>query len=310
MKLTRKGKIVIALFIILVIGSTITIYVKSRLNQFNVNVQEKIGTKEDQKESVDKIKNKKPLSIAIFGVDTDEKRDEENIGQRTDSMLIASVNPKEETTKLLTLPRDTNVYINDIDRNEKIAHAYAYGGAKTAIDTIKNNFDIPIDGYITIDMDGFEEIIDIIDGIEVTSNASFSFNGSTFKEGKKTNLNGKQALDYVRSRKQEGAGGDEGRTARQRQVIEAVSQKVTKSKNVITLNKILKASEKNVKSNYSARDFKNLYESYKKGANHIDKLSLDGMNQIEDDGIWYFEPDDQSKKTIIEEYKTNLQIDT
>lgn len=58
MKLTRKGKIVIALFIILVIGSTITIYVKSRLNQFNVNVQEKIGTKEEQKESVDKIKNK------------------------------------------------------------------------------------------------------------------------------------------------------------------------------------------------------------------------------------------------------------
>lgn len=310
MKLTKKGKIVIALFIILVIGTSVTIYVRARLNQFNVNVQEKIGTEKEQEESVEKIKNQKPISIAIFGVDTDEKRDKENIGQRTDSMLIASVNPKEKTTKLLTLPRDTNVYIEDIGRNEKIAHAYAYGGAKTAINTIKKNFDIPIDGYITIDMDGFEEIIDIIGGIEVKSNASFSFNGSTFKQEKKTKLNGKQALDYVRSRKQEGAGGDEGRTARQRQIIEAVSHKVTESKNVVTLNKILKASEKNVKSNYSAGDFKNLYESYKQGANHIDKLSLDGINQIEADGIWYFEPDEQSKKSIIEEYKNNLQIES
>src|SRR5699024_12134719 len=101
-KIKKKGKFVIALFIILVIGTTITIYVKSRLNQFNVNVQEKIGTKEEQKESVDKIKNKKPLSIAIFGVDNDEKRDEENIGQRTDSMLFASVISTDDTTKLLT----------------------------------------------------------------------------------------------------------------------------------------------------------------------------------------------------------------
>ncbi|SUN43938.1 LCP family protein [Staphylococcus saprophyticus] len=72
--------------------------------------------------------------------------------------------------------------------NEKIAHAYAYGGPKTAMNTLRQNLDVPIDAYITVDMDGLKKMIDILDGVTVTSNATFSYNGSSFKEGEKVKL--------------------------------------------------------------------------------------------------------------------------
>lgn len=203
MKLTKKGKIVITILILLIIVIGFFTYKLIHLNQ-SIHDSQKSG--EESKAAHAKIKSKKPISIAIFGVDSDIERAEENMGQRTDTLLIASINPEKKKTKLISIPRDMSSEIPGVAGNEKIAHAYAYGGPKTAMNTLRQNLDVPIDAYITVDMDGFEKMIDIFDGVTVTSNATFSYNGSSFKEGEKVKLDGENALNYVRSRKEDGAG--------------------------------------------------------------------------------------------------------
>ncbi|RIP34792.1 LytR family transcriptional regulator [Staphylococcus gallinarum] len=304
MKLSKKGKIVVTVLVIFILIVAFLIFKVVRLNHA-------IHDPKDNTQSLtngqNKIKNKQPISVAIFGVDSDAKRAKANLGQRTDTILIASINPNKGKTKLVSIPRDTRAEIAGYDRTEKIAHAYAYGGPKTAIKTIEGNFGIPIDGYVTVDMDGFEKLIDIFGGVDVKSNATFEYNGSQFKQGESTHLNSEKALNYVRSRKEDGAGGDEGRTERQRQVIAALSEKMSGTHNIFKLNKILKVSEQNVKTSFDIKSLKTLYSQYKGAGNAIDKLSISGQDLIESDGIWYFEPDTTDKQEKMKEYKHNLQ---
>lgn len=304
MKLTRKGKVLI---IILVLVLIVLGYFTYKLIHLNQSIHDPQNTGKESKATQEKIKAKKPISIAIFGVDSDVEREADNMGQRTDTLLIASINPEKKETKLISIPRDMSSDIPGVEGNEKIAHAYAYGGPKVAMDTIRQNLDVPIDSYVTVDMDGFKKMIDIFDGVNVTSNATFNYNGSSFKEGKKENLSGDSALNYVRSRKEEGAGGDEGRTARQRQVIDALAQSARESSSIFKLNKILKVSEKNVKTNLNVADLKSLYSGYKEAVQSMDKMSIDGENLIESDGVWYFEPDQANMTDKVNEYKSNLK---
>ncbi|PTK58644.1 LytR family transcriptional regulator [Staphylococcus nepalensis] len=304
MKLTRKGKVLI---IILVLVLIVLGYFTYKLIHLNQSIHDPQNTGKESKATQKKIKAKKPISIAIFGVDSDVEREADNMGQRTDTLLIASINPEKKETKLISIPRDMSSDIPGVEGNEKIAHAYAYGGPKVAMDTIRQNLDVPIDSYVTVDMDGFKKMIDIFDGVNVTSNATFNYNGSSFKEGKKENLSGDSALNYVRSRKEEGAGGDEGRTARQRQVIDALAQSARESSSIFKLNKILKVSEKNVKTNLNVADLKSLYSGYKEAVQSMDKMSIDGENLIESDGVWYFEPDQADMTDKVNEYKSNLK---
>ena len=304
MKLSKKGKIVGVLLVIFILIVAFLIFKVVHLNHA-------IHDSKDHTQSLTngqkKVANKQPISVAIFGVDSDAKRAKANLGQRTDTILIASINPEKGKTKLISIPRDTRAEISGFDRTEKIAHAYAYGGPKTAIKTIEDNFNIPIDGYVTVDMDGFEKLIDIFGGVDVKSNATFEYNGSQFKQGESMHLNSKKALDYVRSRKEDGAGGDEGRTERQRQVIAALSEKMSETHNLFKLNKILQVSEQNVKTSFDLKSLKTLYSKYKGAGNAIDKLSISGQNLIESDGIWYFIPDVTDKKEKMKVYKHNLQ---
>jgi len=304
MKLTRKGKVLI---IILVLVLIVLGYFTYKLIHLNQSIHDPQNTGKESKATQEKIKAKKPIPIAIFGVYSDVEREADNMGQRTDTLLIASINPEKKETKLISIPRDMSSDIPGVEGNEKIAHAYAYGGPKVAMDTIRQNLDVPIDSYVTVDMDGFKKMIDIFDGVNVTSNATFNYNGSSFKEGKKENLSGDSALNYVRSRKEEGAGGDEGRTARQRQVIDALAQSARESSSIFKLNKILKVSEKNVKTNLNVADLKSLYSGYKEAVQSMDKMSIDGENLIESDGVWYFEPDQADMTDKVNEYKSNLK---
>ena len=304
MKLTKKGKILITILILLIILIGFFTYKLIHLNQ-SIHDSQKTG--EESKAAQAKIKSKKPISIAIFGVDSDIERAEENMGQRTDTLLIASINPEKKKTKLISIPRDMSSEIPGVAGNEKIAHAYAYGGPKIAMDTLRQNLSVPIDAYVTLDMDGFEQVIDIFDGVTVTSNATFSYNGSSFEDGKKVDLDGKKALDYVRSRKEEGAGGDEGRAERQRQVIDTLAKSASESSSIFKLNKILKVSENNVTTNLNVGNLKSLYSNYKDATQSMEKMSIDGENLVESDGIWYFEPNETDKINKIAEYKNNLK---
>lgn len=79
------------------------------------------------------LKHKKPLTIALFGVDSNEERKRSDIGQRSDSIIILSINPNKNKTVMLSIPRDTQAEIVGKGSEEKIAHAYAYGGPNMSV---------------------------------------------------------------------------------------------------------------------------------------------------------------------------------
>ena len=172
-------------------------------------------------------------------------------GNRTDSMMIASINTLDNSIKLTSLMRDTYVQIPGYSNN-KLNAAYAKGGIDLLLDTIELNYKIRIDGYATVNFESFEKVIDRLGGVEIElgeaeasylrttnyiSNPSYR---SSIHAGWNT-LNGNQALGYCRVRKVAtlgGANSDFGRTLRQRRVLNALFEKY-KSKNVFELISIM-----------------------------------------------------------------------
>ncbi len=96
------------------------------------------------------------FSVLLMGIDTgDLGRVDQG---RSDTMMVATVSPEDKQTTIVSIPRDTYVEIVGHNTTDKINHAYAFGGAAMAMDTVQNYLDIPIDHYVSINMKGFKRI--------------------------------------------------------------------------------------------------------------------------------------------------------
>jgi LCP family protein required for cell wall assembly len=184
---------------------------------------------------------------------------------RSDAMILISVNKKKKTITATSILRDIYLKIPGRDKNNRINTAFAYGGADLLLDTIEQNFRIKVDKYATIDFYAFIEVVDAVGGVtlNVTKEDIPVINGYVMEinrlTGKKVRsdcltkagtllLNGKQALGYSRNRYV--GNSDFSRTAKQREILEQVYNKVKKLKiSEITdlLNSILPQITTNLK---------------------------------------------------------------
>lgn len=187
--------------------------------------------------------------------------------RNTDAMIIATIDTKNKKLKLISLMRDLYIDIPGHDKN-RLNSAYAKGGIELLYQTIRQNFGIDIDGYCMVNFEAFEQIIDIIGGVEVTlTEKEAKYLNSTNYISKKENrnvvagkqlMNGNQVVGYCRIRKVSTAteSYDFGRTQRQRAVLQAIYNKL-KSRNVVSLviimNKILNQVE--IKTDISSKTF-------------------------------------------------------
>ena len=136
--------------------------------------------------------NGKITNIALFGLDS---RNHDYEG-RSDAIMVASVNGKTGKIKLVSIARDT--YVNVPGYGEtKINHAYAYGGAELAIQTINENFNLDITDYAAVNFDSLADVIDAMGGIdlEVTEEERYQINaylleGEPLRESGMVHLNG------------------------------------------------------------------------------------------------------------------------
>lgn len=164
--------------------------------------------------------------MLLLGIDT---RDPENWdGCRTDTIIIVTINKKENEIKCTSLMRDTYVSIPGKGYGRFNA-AYACGGVELTLQTIQANFGLAVDGYIVFDFDAVQELGDTLGGIEVRMNSSEArvmnraFPDAHFIRGKNL-LNGDQMLMFCRIRK--GCGNDFERTRRQRDVLKILFSKI------------------------------------------------------------------------------------
>lgn len=179
------------------------------------------------------------LNIMLFGEDNNNG-DEHG---RSDTMIMLSIDNRHKKLKLTSFLRDIYVNVPGYGQN-KLNSAYTYGGPQLSIQTIETNFGINIDRYAVVDFDAFEEIIDILGGvdIELTADEVAYINWQSYINNQTeeryeldevsgvTHLNGRQALWYARNRGYEEEnhpefvmpGNDFERTSRQRKLLETI----------------------------------------------------------------------------------------
>ncbi|WP_197730804.1 LCP family protein [Staphylococcus petrasii] len=301
------GILLFLLLVILVIG----IVVFSKVKSLNDSVNSPL--KRSHSELRDKpTKDGGPMTVVLYGIDSDTQREEQNSGQRSDSIVLMSINPKNKKTVMVSIPRDTRTKIVGKGSTEKINHAYAYGGPDMAVKSLENLMNVPVDHYISINMDGVKTVVDEIGGVTLPSNATFTTrdakNSYEFEQGKKYNMNGEEALAYMRSRKEDGAGGDEGRQLRQQQVITAVAKEAFSINSITRLDGIFKAAQDNLRTDLSFIQLNKFRSDYDKAQDNVEKLTINGENKVGDDGLYYFYPDKNSMNEVEKKIKDNLDI--
>ena len=110
-----------------------------------------------------------PFSVLVLGVD-----EREGDSGRSDTMIVLTVNPNQNSIKMLSIPRDTRTEIVGHGTTDKINHAYAFGREEMSIATVEHLLDIPIDYYVKVNMEGFQDIVDAVGGIQVNNNLDFT----------------------------------------------------------------------------------------------------------------------------------------
>lgn len=258
-------------------------------------------TVERSKKSQVNLNNKEPFSVLLLGIDTgDDGRVEQG---RSDTTIVATVNPRDKQTTLVSLARDTYVDIPGQGKQDKLNHAYAFGGASLAMDTVENYLNIPINHYVSINMAGLKELVNAVGGIEVNNNLTFSQDGYDFTIGK-ISLNGEQALSYSRMR-YEDPNGDYGRQERQRKVIEGIVQKVLSLNSVSNYQEILTAVSDNMKTDLSFDDMKKIALDYRSAFGKVKQDQLQGTGFMQD-GVSYQRVDEQELTRVQQELKNQL----
>lgn len=248
------------------------------------------------------LSTKEPFSALILGVD---ERDGD-VG-RSDTMLVLTVNPILKTTKMISIPRDTLTEIIGKEFEDKINHAYAFGGIEMSMATVEHLLEIPIDYVAQVNMESFVGIIESVGGITVQNTLDFYYNGEHFPIGE-LKLDGEKALQYVRMRYDDPEG-DFGRQYRQKQVIQGVL-KESLSLNIIWKYKsIFKVLEENVGINVTLDELRSIQKNYGDSFNTIEQLYINNGTNTVKNGIYYYVPSEAELLDVKNTLKQHMQME-
>ncbi|WP_230309169.1 LCP family protein [Planomicrobium sp. YIM 101495] len=238
-----------------------------------------------------------PVSFLLLGVDQ-----RENDRGRSDTMIVLTINPGLDSALMLSIPRDTYAEIVGYGFSDKLNHAYAFGGVTTAVSSVEQLLDIPIDYFVQVNMEGFKDVVDLIGPVEVDNPFAFD----EFPEGPQT-LNGNQALEFVRMR-YEDPDGDFGRQERQKQVVKNLISRASDLSSVPHYSSLLQSLGNNVKTNLDYESILPLQRHYRSAAESLESLRFySGYGEIMG-GVWYYRVDPEELDKISAQLKNHLEI--
>lgn len=200
---------------------------------------------------------KDKMTVMVMGVD----RRSDDVG-RSDTLMVAAIDPKKERAALISVPRDTRVKISG-HGYDKINHAYAYGGHRLTQRSVEGLLGVPMEHYVLIDIAAFERIIDALGGVEIDVEKRMYYEDPWDDDGGLVidlqkglqHMDGKTAIQYVRYRDEEG---DIGRIGRQQKFMRAVVDKMATPSIVLKLPKIVREISSAVETDLSLNDMLSL----------------------------------------------------
>ncbi|BFH70180.1 transcriptional regulator LytR [Paenibacillus dendritiformis] len=224
-----------------------------------------------------------PFSLLLLGID---QRDKE-VG-RSDSMLYTVVRPKDNRILLLSIPRDSYAEIVGKDKQDKIAHAYAFGGAKMSVESVEHLLQHPVNHYAAINFKGFREVVDALGGVELPITEDIRnqsrYHDKFLIEANKPIYTGLEALNYVRYREDS----DMNRMERNRIFLQALMKRMVQLDKISHLPELLEIAGDNLDTDILPGDMIGLAKMMllKDTLPSFTSYSLDGKGKIMDD-IWY-----------------------
>lgn len=190
-------------------------------------------------------------SFNLLLLATDARAEE---ASRTDVLMLAHVNPEDNTVNLVSIPRDTRVHLPGIGLT-KINHAHAmaeangkgsHAGTLAAIQAVSNLCRCTINYYVKTNFSGFEHFIDTIGGIDVKLEApvKLTYNDRTLPAGEQ-HWDGETALNFVRERKSL-EDGDNARQRNQALVLQAIARKLLVPDNLTRLPELIRQVKEDI----------------------------------------------------------------
>lgn len=301
-RLNWRNIIGLFLFMILIAGGIYGFTIYKSFNKAVATMHEPLGDKQSKEQQTEAIKKKEPFSVLMLGVD-----EREGDSGRSDTMIVLTVNPNNNSVKMLSIPRDTMTEIVGKGKEDKINHAYAFGGVSMAVDTVEKFLDFPIDYYVKINMEGFKDIVDTLGGINVENDFAFNVGEYNFPTGK-IHLNGEEALTFIRMRYDD-PNGDFGRQERQRQVIQAVIKEGASLSSLAKAPDIFHAIGSNVKTNLTFDEMMDIQKNYKDAGRNIEQLVLHSEGKMIEN-IYYGLVTLAEQKRIQDELKSQLELNS
>lgn len=280
--------ILIATFLIAVCGGA---YYATSTSLFD-KPEEKKPTPEKRMEAHDKT------IVMLMGVD----QREDDVG-RSDTLMVAMLDPKKYKVALLSVPRDTRVKIKRYGY-DKINSAYAYGGHQLTQSTVEDLIGVSVEHYVQIDVHAFQRIIDALGGVDIDVEKRMYYEDPWDDDGGlvidlypgEQHMDGETAITYVRYRDEEG---DIGRIARQQKFMQAVLDKMTSPTIIPRLPAVVKEVFSCVETDMSLRqmlEFANsLIDAQKYG---VETEMIPGIPMYID-GVSYWVPDLKKLRTTV-----------
>ncbi len=242
------------------------------------------------------------VNIMLIGLDRSDDRSEENMGARNDTNIVLSVNFDKKTAKMLAIPRDTLVTMSHLNSKGKATYKFwsnmytgfrngggekGYGYKNIMQVTSKllscgNKYSVPINYYVSIDIDGIVPMCDAVGGVPVTMDANFPGPDKVlnWKKGQTVLLKGDWAQFYLRWRHSDEVGdhtGDIGRGHRQQVFLVALAKKIKEMGPVETVQKLFGEMTKYMRTNMSLEQLVALAETLKDmDISTVDINSVDG----------------------------------
>ena len=292
--------VLIAFFLALIVG----LFAYRDLRSTSDAIHEEVEDQEVMRDDAVDLGDGDPFSVLLMGIDTGE---EGRVDQgRSDTMMVVTVNPHTQQSTIVSIPRDTYTEIAGRGTMDKINHAYAFGGTSMAVNTVQKLFDIPIDYYVSINMEGLEQIVDALNGITLVPDSTFQQSGYSFTQGQETQLDGGAALAYSRMRKQDPEG-DYGRQKRQRQVVMAIVDEVASIESILNYRNVLSVLDQNMATNMTFDEMVTIFTNYRDASGNTRQEQLSGEG-TRIDGVYYDIVSDAEINRVQSLLKEDLEI--
>lgn len=254
---------------------------------------------DSESEEISGYRKNETVNLLVLGLDEEEKR--------TDVILLMNYSLNDGKLNILSVPRDTKVYIKG--RAEKINALYAFGGVPAISGCIRKITGLSADYYITLNFKGFRKIIDTLGGVvfDVPINMHYDDPAQNLhihlNKGRQV-LNGKQAEGLVRFRKGNNGNigyedGDIGRIKVQQEFIKALIHQKLKFRYISKADEIFAILKEYMKTNIEISDVRYYLEGIKNfDYEQISSYTLPG-DSVFQNGLWYFIYDKTKTQQLI-----------